>query len=105
MIALGYFGALIYGGLCLLLASLLYKLSVPKKYTRKVVHILIGAEWFIFYHNLGASLHFIAVCLIFTALIWISYKKSLMPMISSDKDNAPGTVYYCISMTVMATVS
>ena len=105
MIALGYFGALIYGGLCLLLASLLYKLSVPKKYTRKVVHILIGAEWFILYHTLGASLHFIAVCLIFTALIWISYKKSLMPMISSDKDNAPGTVYYCVSMTVMATVS
>ena len=105
MIFLGYFCALVYGVICLALASLLYKLGVPKKYTRKVVHILIGAEWFILYHTVGMSIHFIAVCLIFTALIWISYAKSLMPMISSDKDNAPGTVYYCISMTVMSVIS
>ncbi len=105
MIVWGYIGALVYGILCLLLSMVVYKLGVPKKYTRKIVHILIGAEWFILHHTVGASIHFIIVCLIFTALIWVSYAKSLMPMISSDKDNAPGTVYFCISMTVMAVIS
>lgn len=105
MVIWGYLGALAYGIVCLLFGTLAYKLGMPKKYTRKIVHILIGVEWFILYHTMGASLHFVAVCLIFTALIAVSYFKNLMPMISSDNDNAPGTVYYCISMTVMATVS
>ena len=105
MVLIGYIGALAYGVICLLLSMVAYKLGMPKKYTRKIVHILVGAEWFILYHTVGVSLHFIAVCLIFTALVWVSYAKSLMPMISSENDNAPGTVYYCISMTVMAIVS
>lgn len=105
MIAWGYVGALGYGILCLLISMIAYKAGVPKKYTRKIVHILVGFEWVILYHTMGCGLHFIAVCLIFTALLAVSYKKSLMPMISSDGDNAPGTVYYGLSMTVMAIVS
>ncbi len=105
MIAFGYIGSLAYGVLCLLISLVAYKLGVPKKYTRKIVHILVGFEWLILYHMFGASVHFVVVCLIFTALLALSYKKSLMPMISSDGDNAPGTVYYGISMTVMAILS
>ena len=101
----GYVGALGYGMLCLLLSLVAYKAGVPKKYTRKIVHILVGFEWVILYHTMGQGLHFVAVCLIFTALLAISYKKSLMPMISSDGDNAPGTVYYGLSMTAMAIAS
>ena len=101
----GYVGALGYGLLCLLLSMIAYKAGVPKKYTRKIVHILVGFEWVILYHTVGQGLHFIAVCLIFTALLAVSYKKSLMPMISSDGDNAPGTVYYGLSMTAMAIAS
>ena len=104
MVVLAYVGALAYGAICLLASLIIYKLGVPKRYTRKIVHILVGAEWFILYHTVGAGIHFVAVCLIFTVLVWISYAKSLMPMISSDNDNAPGTVYYCISMTIMAIV-
>ena len=105
MIALGYIASLSYGIFCLLIAMLAYKFGVPKRYTRKIVHILVGFEWAILYHFIGVNFHFVAVCLIFTALLILSYKKSLMPMISSDSDNAPGTVYYGISMTVMAIVS
>lgn len=105
MIGWGYFGALGYGILCLLISLVAYRAGVPKKYTRKIVHILVGFEWVILYHTMGQGLHFIAVCLIFTALLAVSYKKSLMPMISSDGDNAPGTVYYGVSMTAMAILS
>ena len=105
MIFWGYIGALSYGILCLLISMVAYKAGVPKRYTRKIVHILVGFEWVILYHTMGVGIHFIAVCLIFTALLAVSYKKSLMPMISSDGDNAPGTVYYGLSMTAMAIAS
>ncbi len=105
MLALGYIGSLLYGVLCLAISMVAYKLGLPKKYTRKIVHILVGFEWVILYHTLGVGIHFIAVCLIFTTLLAVTYKKSLMPMISSESDNAPGTVYYGISMTVMAIAS
>ena len=105
MIALGYIASLSYGIVCLLIAMLAYKVGVSKRYTRKIVHILVGFEWAILYHLMGVGVHFVAVCLIFTALLLVSFKKSLMPMISSDADNAPGTVYYGISMSVMAAVS
>ncbi|MBQ9071124.1 MAG: DUF92 domain-containing protein [Clostridia bacterium] len=105
MIFWGYIGALSYGIACLFLSLLAYKLGIPKKYTRKLVHILVGFEWVILYHLMGVGLHFVAVCVIFTALLAIAYKKNLMMMISSDSDNAPGTVYYGVSMTVMAIIS
>ncbi len=105
MILNGYIAALLYGAACLLLSMIAFKLGVPKTYTRKIVHILVGFEWVILYHTLGVGINFVAVCLIFTVLLVITYKKSLMPMISSDSDNAPGTVYYGISMTAMAIAS
>ena len=104
MIAIGYVSALAYGLLCLALAALLFKLGLPKIYTRKLVHILVGFEWVILYIFHGASWHFLAVCLAFLALLVIVAKKKLMPMISSEGDNSPGTVYYALSMSIMALV-
>lgn len=104
MIFKGYLFSLLYGLLCLGLAFVLYKLGVPKKITRKIVHILVGAEWIILYHFVGTSIHFLFVCLAFLLLLAISHRKKLMPMISSDEDNAPGTVYYALAMTVMSAV-
>lgn len=105
MILLGYTIALLYGVFCLGLSVVAYKLGMPKQYTRKIVHILVGLEWVILYHFVGVSLHFLAVCLIFTALLFVTYRKKLFVMISSDSDNAPGTVYYGLSMTLLAIVS
>ena len=101
---LGYLCGIGYGGICLLLSLILYKLGVPKRITRKVVHILVGFEWFILYHFLGAGPHFLAVCIFFLLLLIIAYRKNLMPMISSDGENAPGTVYYAVAMTGVAIV-
>lgn len=104
-IFLGYILSLAYGGICLAAALIAYKLGVPKSYTRKIVHILVGFEWVILNAFHGPSIHFIIVCILFTALLFASHKKSLMPMISSDGENAPGTVYYGVAMTVMAVIS
>lgn len=104
MILKGYIFGVLYALLCLLIAFFVYKIGVPKKYTRKLVHILVGAEWIILSHYMGATYHFLIVCLFFLLLLAIAHFKNLMPMISSDSDNAPGTVYYALAMSVMATV-
>ena len=104
MILKGYFFGIGYAMICLLLSFIIYKLGVPKKYTRKVVHILVGFEWVILYHYMGAGIHFLSVCILFLLLLAVAYKGRLMPMIASDADNAPGTVYYAIAMTGVAFV-
>lgn len=104
MILKGYVFGVLYALLCLLAAFFVYKLGVPKKYTRKLVHILVGAEWIILSHYMGATYHFLIVCLFFLLLLSIAHFKNLMPMISSDSDNAPGTVYYALAMSIMAVI-
>ena len=105
MIIKGYLFSILYGIVCLGISLVLYKLGLDKKYTRKAVHILVGFEWVILYHYFGASVHFLAVALIFTALLALLYFTRLTPMISSDSDNAPGTVYYGVAMSIMAALS
>lgn len=105
MIIKGYLFGVLYGLACLLLAFVLHKVGVEKKITRKVVHILVGFEWVILYHFMGPTVHFLIVCILFTLLLVVSHRKNLMPMISSDGDNAPGTVYYGAAMTIMAVIS
>jgi len=104
MIPLGYISGLGYAIACLILSLVLYKLGMPKKYTRKVVHILVGFEWIFLYNFFGAGIHFLVVCVFFLILLSVAYKGNLMPMISSDEDNAPGTVYYAVAMTGVAIV-
>lgn len=101
----GYILAVAYGLLCIALGLLLYKLGVSKKYTRKTVHILVGFEWAILYYFMGPSIHTLVVCLGFTALLVFTYFKKMLPAMSSDSSNAPGTVYYGVAMSIMATVS
>lgn len=101
---IGYILAILYGLLCLSLAVVLHKVGLTKKYCRKVVHILVGFEWLILYSFMGASIHFLIVCLAFLALLTLIYLKNILPMISSDGDNAPGTVYYCVAMSIMAAI-
>ena len=105
MVIQGYLLSILYGVACILLSLIAYKFGVPKTYTRKIVHVLVGFEWFILYHYFKTDYHFLIVCLAFTLLLALTYKKSLIPMISSEGDNAPGTVYYGVAMSVMAAVS
>lgn len=101
----GYLFSVFYAFACLLIALVAYKLGVPKKYSRKFVHIFVGAEWIILSYYMKATYHFLIVCIFFTLLLAVSHFKNLMPMISSESDNAPGTVYYGIAMSIMATIT
>ncbi len=100
----GYGTGIGYALICLCIALVMYKLGVPRQYTRKVVHILVGFEWVFLYHFFGAGLHFLAVCIFFLVVLFVAHKGNLMPMISSGGDNAPGTVYYAVAMTAVAIV-
>ena len=104
MIFEGYIFSIIYACLCLLLGFVLYKLGVPQKITRKIVHILVGFEWVILYYCMGPGLHFFTVCVGFLAVLAFSYNKKLLPMIASDGDNSPGTVYYAVAMSIMSLI-
>jgi len=106
MILKGYIFSILYVFLVVILAMLVSKLGVQKKYSRKLVHILVAFEWVILTYFFGAgSIHFLAVCLLFTLLLFIDYKMKLVPAMSSEGDNAPGTVYYGVAMSVMAVVT
>ena len=105
MIIKGYIFSILYVLSVILLAGILYKLGMPKKYTRKVVHILVGFEWLILYHYFGASVHTLIVCFIFLLLLLIEYRMKLLLMMSSEGENAPGTVYYAVSMTLISLIS
>ncbi len=105
MILKGYIFALLWGIFCVILSALCFKMGMKKSLSRKIVHILVGFEWVILYIFHGVSLHFVAVCIGFTCLLLVEYRMKLLPMMSSDGDNAPGTVYYGISMTLMAVAS
>lgn len=101
----GYIFAVLYVVLAIGIALLFHKFGLSKKYTRKIVHILVGFEWVILAHFMGPTYHFLIVCLVFTALLVLSYFLRLVPAMSSDGENDPGTVYYGVSMSVMSLVS
>ena len=104
MILKGYLFSVLYVLLCMALALIFYKSGLEKKYCRKIVHILVGFEWVILSHYMGTSYHFFIVCILFTLALLLIYLKNLVPMISSDSDNAPGTVYYAVAMSILSLV-
>ena len=105
MVIKGYLFSIIYGLLCILIAGIVHKFGLKTVYTRKITHILVGFEWVILYHYFGTRFHFVIVCLIFSVVLSFSYINKLFPQISSDEDNSPGTVYYCIAMTIMSFIT
>lgn len=104
-ILMGYILAIVYVLFAIGIALVAYKLGLSKKYTRKIVHILVGFEWVILSHFFGPSYHFLIVCVVFTMALALSYFKKLLPAMSSDSENDPGTVYYGLSMTILSVVA
>lgn len=106
MIIKGYLFAFGYVLAVILLSLIAYKLGMQKKYTRKLIHIMIGFVFVILNSYIGTgSLHFLAVCLVCLLLLAIDHRRHLLPHMSSDGDNSPGTVYYAVSMSIMALAS
>ena len=78
---------------------------IPCEATRKAVHIGCGFAWFIMAHCFGSTWHLIVPPLTFVILNYISYKKDIFPGMERDDKSSAGTVYYALSMTVMAAVT
>ncbi len=105
MIVWGYIAAFGYALLCIALGYAVRKMGLPQFFARKVVHICVGFEWVILGFFLGTSLHYFIVCLCCFILLFLSYRLGWFgSAMGSDGDNAPGTVLYGLSMTVMAAV-
>ncbi len=107
-IALGYiltFGWVFFIlGLTMVLKKALH---TGDEVSRKIVHISVAFAWIPMYLCFGVSWHLIVPPAVFIVLNYISYKKNLFSSMerSDDSKKSLGTVYYAVSMTVMAALS
>ena len=75
--------------------------------SRKVVHIGVSLAWIPMYFCFGRSFHLLIPPLVFVVLNYISCKKNIFSMMerSDAEKQSYGTVYYAVSMSVMAGLS
>ena len=89
-------------------AGILKKLfKLPSEWSRKIVHIFISFTWIFLYKYLYGTIHFVVVPLSFVIINYFSYKFKIFKMFEREEDdgNHYGTVWYPLSMTIMAIIS
>ena len=103
MIFWGYLLTYAYVFFLLGLSTLLkYVFHAGSETTRKVVHIGCGFAWFIMAWFFGPTWHLLIPPVTFIILNYISYKKGTFSAMERAENPSLGTVYYPVSMTVMA---
>ena len=73
--------------------------------SRKFIHIMLGNWWFIamyFFTNVWFA---IFVPITFVIINYVSYKQDLIKVMERKKQDGLGTVYYAISLFILAIVS
>ena len=105
MIVLGYI--LTFGWVFLVLGATLVlkkKTGADDEVSRKIVHICVAFAYIPMYFCLRGTWHLIVPPAVFIVLNAVSYKKNLFAAMerTDDSKKSLGTVYYAISMTVMA---
>lgn len=73
--------------------------------SRKYIHILLGNWWFIAMYFFDNAMWASLVPLTFVAINYISYKKNLIGVMEREEQDGLGTVYYAISLFVLAIYS
>ena len=100
---LGILVSYLYIGLIIVGANLFKKRS--KEASRKFIHIMLGNWWFIamyFFTNVW----FVAfVPASFVIINYLSYKKNIIKVMERDEQDGLGTVYYAISLLILAIIS
>lgn len=107
-IALGYI--LTFGWVFLMLGlTLVLKKAThaDDEVSRKIIHVSVAFAWIPMYLCFGASRHLIVPPAVFIVLNYISYRKNLFSAMerTDESKKSLGTVYYAVSMTVMAAFS
>lgn len=106
MVFLGYATIFLYILMLLGLVTLLgIKCNVPEYTTRKIVHIFSSFTWIAMYFFLGTSIHLIIAALCFIVVNTVNYKTNIIKALYSKYPNNIGTVYYSISLLIMATIT
>lgn len=108
MIILGYILTFGWVFLMLGLTMLLKKATqADDEVSRKIIHISVAFAWIPMYLCFGISWHLIVPPAVFIVLNYVSYKKNLFSAMERQDESKKslGTVYYALSMTVMAVFS
>ena len=79
-------------------------LNASDEVGRKIVHVSVAFTWFPMYFCFGTSWHLPIPTAIFIVLNYISCRKNIFAMMerSESEKQSYGTVFYALSMTVMA---
>lgn len=98
----GYIVSTIYIGLVFLLAKFLGKFG--KEASRKCVHILLANWWIIAMIFFTTPVYAAIMPAVFIIVNYLSHKFKIIKMIEREKgeDDSLGTVYYAISLTILA---
>ncbi len=106
MIFLGYILTIIYVFIILIISSVLkIKKAISAEQCRKIVHIFVSLAWIIMYLTLKDSIHILIIPLFFIIFNYISYKYKVIPGMEIGNRKSLGTIYYPVSMLIMATFS
>ena len=100
---LGILISYLYIGLVIVGAKIFKKKG--KEASRKFIHIMLGNWWFIamyFFTNVWFAIFVPAT---FVIINYLSYKKNIIKIMERDEQDGLGTVYYAVTLLVLAIVS
>lgn len=104
----GYLFSYVYLFSVILLIGLFQKiLNFNVEISRKLIHIFVGMSWLILQKFLAGTWHIVIIPLSFILINFLSYKYKIFKMYErrDDGNNHYGTIYYAISITIMAIAS
>lgn len=79
--------------------------KIGKEASRKFIHIALCNWWFIAMYFFTNAVWASIVPLSFVIINYISYKKNIISVMERDNQDGLGTVYYAISLFVLAIIS
>ena len=86
----------------LAVSSVLSHKGASSEATRKLVHIALGGWWFIAMAFFNSPIWAAVLPALFIAVNSIAYWTGALPFMAREEGDTPGTVYYAISLTLLA---
>lgn len=100
---LGILVSYLYIGLVIIGAKIFEKKG--KEASRKFIHIMLGNWWIIAMYYFTNVWFAVFVPATFVVINYLSYKKDIIKVMERDKQDGLGTVYYALSLLILAVIS